>query len=154
MVYRLRKNLETESGICTTRSGLVLHWSECSLAFENAPPWETQSRRTRPKGTGSKRRESGHRRYHRSHKQNIRTGGRRRLQTPTLDRQSNWRKITFTGGSQTQIRASRRRRFPRCAFSSRSTPLLLVRKRSISTRTPGNTAVGDDETFGPVKLSS
>src|SRR5947209_16156515 len=67
MVYRLRKNLEKELGICITRSGLVLHWSEGSLAFENVPPWETQSRRTQPKGTGSKRRESGHRRYHRSH---------------------------------------------------------------------------------------
>jgi hypothetical protein len=56
--------------------------------------------------------------------------------------------------TEAQTRAMRRPRFPRCECSSRSTPWLLVRKRSMSARTPGNTAAGNDETFGPVKLSS
>lgn len=59
-----------------------------------------------------------------------------------------------SGGPKSQIRVIRRRRFPRFVFSSRSTPLLLVRTRSMSARTPGNTAAGDAETFGPVRLSS
>lgn len=56
--------------------------------------------------------------------------------------------------TEVQTRAIRRPRFPRCECSSRSTPWLLVRRRSMSAKTPGNTAAGDDETLGPVKLSS
>ena len=53
-----------------------------------------------------------------------------------------------------QIRVMRRRRFPECGFSNRSMPLLLARRRTASAKTPGKTDVDDDETLGPVKLSS
>jgi hypothetical protein len=82
----------------------------------------------------------------------------------SLKTQSTFRKSLITnpmsnlwsnsGGPKSQIRAIRRRRFPKFVFSSRSTPLLLVRERSMSARTPGNTAAGEAETLGPVRLSS
>jgi hypothetical protein len=88
----------------------------------------------------------------------------RRIMKRLLKTQATFRKSLITnpmsnswsnsGGPKSQIRAIRRRRFPRFVFSSRSTPLLLVGKRSMSARTPGNTGAGDAETFGPVRLSS
>ena len=80
--------------------------------------------------------------------------GRKCWQAYLLPAQTSKLPVPHLSGPESQTRAIRRPRFPRFVFSSRSTPLLLVRKRSMAARTPGNTVAGDGETFGPVKLSS
>jgi len=54
--------------------------------------------------------------------------------------------VSDSGNAQPQV--------PEMGFSTRSTPLLLARRRARSAKIPGRTGVGDEETLGPLKLNS
>ena len=56
--------------------------------------------------------------------------------------------------TQTQMRATRKRKLSSERRSIRSTPLEFVRTLSVPAETPGSTALGADDTFRPPKLSS